>query len=80
MRVSLPVRAPRLPSVRERTARADADRELVAAAEQMADLIELRGPGALDTVDQAERERAAVDGIITRLQIARARLNDRAGL
>lgn len=80
--VALPARpaavapAPRFPTIVERTARADADAALNRAADSFADLLVLRAATFESSADMISRERDAIAGIITELQIARARLND----
>lgn len=68
-----------IPTFVERTARADADAALNRAADSFADLCVLRAATFSDDTDRAKRESAALDGIITDLQIARGRLNAIAG-
>ena len=72
-------RVDRIPTIVERTARADADAALNRAADSFADLCVLRAATFSDDADRAARESAALDGIITDLQIARGRLNAIAG-
>lgn len=73
-------RPARLPTVTERTARAQADRHAMLAFDSMANfMLAAGGPCAVDTAANAERLRTMLDAAITNLVVARARLDDRLG-
>lgn len=70
----------RLPTITERTARAQADRHLTLGYDCAANAV-LASGGTLtaDTLRNAAELRGILDAAITNLQIARARLDERIG-